>query len=63
MPFRFTNAPATFQREINRILRPLLGIELVIRTDNSIDEDEGMVVLAYVDDIVIATKGSLKKHE
>jgi hypothetical protein len=30
MPFVLTNAPATFQREINRILRPVLGIELVI---------------------------------
>jgi hypothetical protein len=40
-----------------------LGIELVIRTDIDIDEDEGMVVLACVDDIVIATKESLKKLE
>jgi transposase InsO family protein len=62
MLFGLCNAPATFQREINRILRPLLGLELVIKTDVHIDEDEGMVVVAYIDDILIATKGSLEKH-
>jgi len=62
MPFGLCNAPATFQREINRILRPLLGIELVIKTATHIDEDEGMVVAAYIDDILIATTGSLNKH-
>jgi len=62
MAFGLCNAPATFQREINRILRPLLGLELVIRTDIHIDNDEGMVVVAYIDDILIATKGSLEKH-
>jgi hypothetical protein len=51
MPFGLCNTPATFQREINRILRPLLGIELVIKTDVHIDEDGGMVVVAYIDDI------------
>jgi len=62
MPFGLCNAPATFQREINRILRPLLGLELVIKTGVHIDEDDGMVVVAYIDDILIATKGSLDKH-
>jgi hypothetical protein len=62
MPFALCTAPATFQREINRILRPLLGLELVIKTDVHIDEDEGMVVVAYIDDILIATKGPLEKH-
>jgi len=62
MPFGLCNAPATFQREINRILRPLLGLELVIKTDVHIDDDNGMVVVAYIDDILIATKGSLEKH-
>ena len=62
MPFGLCNAPATFQREINRILRPVLGLELVIETDVHIDEHEGMVVLAYIDDILIATRESLRKH-
>jgi len=62
MPFELCNAPATFQREINRILRPVLGLELVIKTDIHVDEDEGMVLVAYIDDILIATKGSLEKH-
>ena len=62
MPFGLCNAPATFQGEINMILRPLLGLELVIKTDTHIDEDGGMVVVAYIDDILIATKGSLDKH-
>jgi len=50
MPFRLCNVSATFQREINRILRPLLGFELVNKMDVRIDEDEGMVVVAYIDD-------------
>jgi hypothetical protein len=62
MPFGLTNAPATVQREMNRILRPLLGMELVLDSKVTIDEDGGMVVVVYIDDILIATKGSLEKH-
>jgi hypothetical protein len=62
MPFGWCNAPVTFQREINRILPPLLGLELVIKTDVHVDENKGMVVVAYIDDILIATKGPLQKH-
>jgi len=62
MPFGLTNAPATFPQDINRILRPLLGMELVINTREEIDKDGGMVVVAYIDDISIATKGSINKH-
>jgi len=50
-----TNAPATFLREINGILRPVVGIELVINTKVDIDEHKGLVVVAYVDDMLIAT--------
>jgi len=62
MPFGLTKAPATFQREINRILRTLLRMELVIDTKLAIDDDGGMVVVAYIDDILIATKGCLENH-
>jgi hypothetical protein len=62
MPFGLFNEPVLFQRKIKRILRPLLGLELVIETDIHIAEDEGMVVLAYIDDILIATKSSIAKH-
>ena len=62
MPFGLCNAPATFQMEINRILRPLLGLELVIKRDVHISEDEGVVVVIYIDTILITTKESLKKH-
>lgn len=40
----------------------MLGIELVINTKVHIDEDDGMVVVAYINDIIIATKGSVAKH-
>ena len=61
--FGLTNAPATFEREVNLISRPVLGIELVNNTKVHIDEDEGMVIVAYIDDILIANKGSLAKHQ
>jgi hypothetical protein len=39
IPFGLCNAPAIFQSEINRILRPLLGLELFIQTDIHMDDD------------------------
>jgi hypothetical protein len=39
-----------------------LGLELLIKTDDHIDEDEGMVVVASIDDILIATIGSIEQH-
>ena len=51
-----------FRRKSNRILRPLLGIEQVINTQTHIDDDDGMVGVAYIDEILIATKGPLRKH-
>jgi hypothetical protein len=37
-------------------------MELVIDTKVAIDDDGGMVVVAYIDDILTATKGSMEKH-
>jgi len=46
MPMGLTNAPATMQRMINNVLRDLLDI----------------TVIAYLDDILIFTKGSREQH-
>jgi hypothetical protein len=46
-PFGLTNAPATFQRYINDVLREFL--------------DD--FVFAYIDDIIIFTNGFLQKHK
>ena len=46
MPFGLTNAPATFQTLINTTLCKYLNI----------------FVIAYLNDILIYTKGTLKKH-
>jgi microsomal dipeptidase-like Zn-dependent dipeptidase len=37
-------------------------MELVIDTKVAIDDDGGMVVVTYIDDILITTKGSMEKH-
>jgi len=34
----------------------------VIDTKRAINDDGGMVVVAYIDDVLIATKRSLEKH-
>lgn len=36
---------------------------MVINTKIDIDKCEGLVDLAYIDDILIATKGSIGKHQ
>ncbi|KAK1912624.1 hypothetical protein P3342_004560 [Pyrenophora teres f. teres] len=46
MLFRLTNAPATFQSVINKTLHKYLGI----------------FILAYLDDILVYSKGTLKEH-
>ncbi|GIZ39172.1 hypothetical protein CKM354_000256300 [Cercospora kikuchii] len=47
MPMGLTNAPASCQEMVNDILRDLLDI----------------CVIAYMDDILVYTKGSLEKHK
>lgn len=39
LPFLLCNATATYQREINRILRPLLVLKLVTKRDVHINEN------------------------
>ncbi|GMF27793.1 unnamed protein product [Phytophthora fragariaefolia] len=46
MPFGMTNAPATFQRLMNRVLRGLTWL----------------TCLVYLDDIIIFTKGGIERH-
>ena len=46
MPFGLTNAPATFQAVINKALHEYLGI----------------FAIAYLDDILVYSKGSLKEY-
>ena len=45
-PFGLAEAPASFQRFINHILRDKLGVD----------------VTAYMDDILVYTKGTLEQH-
>ena len=46
MPFGLTNAPATFQAVINKALHEYLGI----------------FVAAYLDDILVYSKGTLEEY-
>jgi len=62
MQFGFRNVPATLQGEINTILQPLLRMELLIDTKIYTDEYEGIIVITFIDDILIATKGSLEQY-
>jgi hypothetical protein len=47
MPFGLTNAPATFQWEMNCILRPFLEMELVIDTKLAIDDNVQSISVTY----------------
>jgi hypothetical protein len=40
-----------------------LGIKLIINNSISIEDDDGIVVVAYVDDSVKAMTGSILTHE
>jgi len=62
MPFGSTNTPVTCQQEMNKILRPLLGLELVVNSKEELDKDGGMVVVVYINNILLAMKASLQKH-
>ena len=46
MPFGLSNAPATFQRHVDTVLRPVLG----------------KTCSAFFDDIVVFTKGTIQDH-
>ena len=46
MPFRLTNAPATFQAVINHALREYLDV----------------FCTAYLDDVLVYTNGTLEEH-
>ena len=60
MQFGLSNASATFQREINRTLQPLLDVKVVMNTEKHLDQDGGMIVVADIDDISIDTKESIE---
>ena len=46
MPFELKQAPRWFQLLMNDVLRPLIG----------------KIIVIYLDDIVVYTKGSLEQH-
>jgi hypothetical protein len=46
MPFGLSNAPATFQQYVDASLRPMLGL----------------FVVAFFDDILVYTSGTIKQH-
>jgi hypothetical protein len=54
--YGWTNAPAIIRWEINAILPPLLGIDLVVDTKMHINEDGEIVVVAHINVILIATQ-------
>jgi hypothetical protein len=62
MPFALSNAHTTFQQELNPRLGPLLSMQLVIDTTDTIEDDRGIVVVSFIYDILIATKLSLEWH-
>jgi len=51
-----------FKEKCKHILHPLLDIEFIVNKQVYINEDEGFEVVVNVDDIVLATKESIKKH-
>jgi len=62
MPFCLNKAPATCQLEMNQISRPVLWVELVINPKVNIEDDGGIIVVAHIEDILIATRRSLETH-
>jgi len=56
------NALSTCQGEHNSSLGAVLGMDLVINTGIHLNHDEGMVDVAYIDTMIIGTKGSFEKH-
>jgi hypothetical protein len=51
--------PAMFLRETKCILQQLHGIKLVSNEKETLDKDSAIAVVLYINNIVIATKGSI----
>jgi len=54
MPFTLTSVPATFPKDLSKILTPWQGNKLVIRSETNIDDNYRLVVVPYIENVLIA---------